>query len=575
MHVRKYFIFREDFKHAVETRCNERDAIAILRSCLGPEPAKQIEGISSDLKAAWRYLDQNYGDPRVISDTITADMERFKPIQPGEDHRFCDLVRRSFNILKEVKRPQDIDNTHLISLIERKMTQDDLKVWARHIYLQKLKPSMSNLLLWMEDEMTARLRSGAVIRKTGAPSCSSVHMIGSNGQVEESKGITTDGPDDRKPKQNPCYVCKGEHYVDQCSRFLSMVPTERWKVVKEQRACFSCLKRSKGHTSANCQRRKECKEKGRDGAMCNRPHHELLHYKAEDAMHVAFVQDSSKTILPVISGFIKGRDGEPVEANVFYDSGAQVSMIRSEYAEQLGLDSKPIKIVITKVGGVEEDLDTKLYKVPVYADDGKMIQTIQALGIPQISEEPAGVDINHISRVFDIPSDKLHRKAGPVDLLIGINYPRFHVGETKVKDGLVARRSPFGWVVFGSNSNDALPEVKQVLYVRLAKPIDLTDFWKTESMGVSVSPCTCEAAKISKEERAELKLIEDSCELQGSKWIMKYPWKKDPRCLPDNYVQVLKKLESTERHLMKQPDHASSYDKQIRDGRNEVFKKAD
>ena len=78
--VRKYLIFREDFKHAVEKRCNARDTIAILRSCLGPEPAKLIKGISSDLKAAWRYLDQNYGDPRVISDTVTADMERFKPI---------------------------------------------------------------------------------------------------------------------------------------------------------------------------------------------------------------------------------------------------------------------------------------------------------------------------------------------------------------------------------------------------------------------------------------------------------------------------------------------------------------
>ena len=68
---------------------------------------------------------------------------------------------------------------------------------------------------------------------------------------------------------------------------------------------------------------------------------------------------------------------------------------------------------------------------------------------------------------------------------------------------------------------------------------------------------------MSTEECAELKLIEDSCELQENKWIMKYPWKRDPSCLPDNYVQVLKKLESTERRLMKQPDHASSYDMQV------------
>ena len=141
---------------------------------------------------------------------------------------------------------------------------------------------------------------------------------------------------------------------------------------------------------------------------------------------------------------MQGKQGQLVEANVFYDSGAQVSMIRSAYADQLGLDNKPIKKVITKVGGVEEELDTKLYKVPLYAHSGRMIQTIQAVGIPQISEEPARVDMSHISRVLDIPADKLYRKAGPIDLLISINYPRFHVGETRVRDGLVARRSPLG-----------------------------------------------------------------------------------------------------------------------------------
>ena len=56
--VRKYFIFKADFQHAVE-KCSTRDAISILRSCLGPEPAKLVEGISTDLKSAWNYLDQN------------------------------------------------------------------------------------------------------------------------------------------------------------------------------------------------------------------------------------------------------------------------------------------------------------------------------------------------------------------------------------------------------------------------------------------------------------------------------------------------------------------------------------
>ena len=125
-----------------------------------------------------------------------------------------------------------------------------------------------------------------------------------------------------------------------------------------------------------------------------KPHHELLHEEESPTpLQVAFVQDSSKTILPVISGFMKGKEGYLMEINVFYDSGAQISLIQSACAEQLGLDHKPVEIVITKVGGVEEELDTKMYKVPLYDDSGKLIQTIQAVGISQISEDSVGVNV--------------------------------------------------------------------------------------------------------------------------------------------------------------------------------------
>ena len=70
---------------------------------------------------------------------------------------------------------------------------------------------------------------------------------------------------------------------------------------------------------------------------------------------------------------MKGKEGDLMKTNVFYDSGAQISLIRSVCAEQLGLDHKPVKIVITKVGGVEEELDTKMCKVSLYDDSGKLI----------------------------------------------------------------------------------------------------------------------------------------------------------------------------------------------------------
>ena len=80
--------------------------------------------------------------------------------------------------------------------------------------------------------------------------------------------------------------------------------------------------------------------------------------------------------------------------------------------------------------------------------------------------------------------------------------------------------------------------MKQVFHIGLATATDITEFWKTEAMGVSVPSCTLEAGKMSKEENAELKVIEESCKLQGKGWLMKYSWKEDPACLTNNYIRM-------------------------------------
>ena len=82
-------------------------------------------------------------------------------------------------------------------------------------------------------------------------------------------------------------------------------------------------------------------------------------------------------------------------------------------------------------------------------------------------------------------------------------------------------------------------------------------------MGVAVKPCNCETDKLSPIERKEAKVIEDSCQKIGNQWLVPYPWKRDPKELPNNKVQAKKKLEAIERRLSKTPEHAAAYDKQM------------
>ena len=105
--------------------------------------------------------------------------------------------------------------------------------------------------------------------------------------------------------------------------------------------------------------------------------------------------------------------------------------------------------------------------------------------------------------------------------------------------------------------------MNRVFSVKVPTPKDMTDFWTTETMGVAAKPCECEADKLSPVERRELKIIEDSCQKTGHQWLIPYPWKRDPKELPNNEVQAKKKLEATERRLSKTPEHAAAYDRQM------------
>lgn len=134
------------------------------------------------------------------------------------------------------------------------------------------------------------------------------------------------------------------------------------------------------------------------------------------------------------------------------------------------------------------------------------------------------------------------RNYSDTNLLIGIDQARLHTGETRETGSLVARHSPLGWVIFGATSSGEQLGTSKVNHVALATPVDMSEFWSTEFMGVSIKPCSCEPEKLSPIERKEAKVIEDSCKRLDGQWLIPYPWIKDPRELPDNREQAEKKL---------------------------------
>jgi hypothetical protein len=249
--------------------------------------------------------------------------------------------------------------------------------------------------------------------------------------------------------------------------------------------------------------------------QCKSYHHSLLHESSPPSqVGVASVNNDKESILPVIQAEVLGQEGKRRKVNILLDSGAQVSLIRDSVAKDLRLKGKDADVTITKVGGEEEEIHTKLYKVSLLSLENNSVHHITAIGIPSISDNVASVDVGKVSEKLGLEGRKFVRGNGPIDILIGINDAKMHTSETKEAENPVARRSPLGWVVFGATSG--YQRVNKVLHVQLTNPVDMTDFWTTEAMGVTTKSCKCNPEKLSPIELREKKIIEDSCERVGN-----------------------------------------------------------
>ena len=108
------------------------------------------------------------------------------------------------------------------------------------------------------------------------------------------------------------------------------------------------------------------------------------------------------------------------------------------------MEGKNVSITITKVGGEEQKMKTKEFKVQVMSPSNKRGFLIKAVGNPTTRDDVAAITRTDVTELAQLTGEKIHRGTGPVDLLNGIDHARLHTNETKQSGHLVARNSPLG-----------------------------------------------------------------------------------------------------------------------------------
>ena len=138
-----------------------------------------------------------------------------------------------------------------------------------------------------------------------------------------------------------------------------------------------------------------------------------------------------EAILPVLSVNIGSANGLFKCGNVLLDSGAQVSLIRQETADTLGLKGKDVSLTVTKVGGEEETMKTKEYRVQLICIDDNKRYTVNAIGIDNISDEIPKVKTSHQPELLGLQNTSFRRGKGHVDLIIGIDQAHMHAAKRR------------------------------------------------------------------------------------------------------------------------------------------------
>ena len=215
------------------------------------------------------------------------------------------------------------------------------------------------------------------------------------------------------------------------------------------------------------------------------------------------------------------------------DTGAQVSLIRTSTAKELGL--KGTNVTITKVGGEEEQLDTKVYQVRIRSLENRSAHVVKVIGNPSVSTNASTVNFDEMAKVFGITKSKFWRNDSPVDVLIGIDNPLLYTGETRQRKSLIARHSPLGCVLFGTTPGRNEP-AHHVFHIKTVTPpaVDMADFWSTESMGVTAKTCSCDSEKLN------------PIELQEAKANGKYPTRGKGIHLPCLTTEIKQKESSNQ-----------------------------
>ncbi|KRZ04078.1 hypothetical protein T11_4559 [Trichinella zimbabwensis] len=375
-------------------------------------------------------------------------------------------------------------------------------------------------------------------------------------------------------------LCRGDHRLPNCKRFLSQGLEERKKTARTLHLCFKCLQH--GHRAT------ECKMKGRGWTLhrlltSTSPNQQTrrqadpdnekqptqkksrLEEKTEASANVLLTSTHGPTRIrfQTIRAIAHGTDGKRMTVNCLFDSAAERTLVREDVAQTLGLAGPIETITVKGIHGIHchsaasRRIQLRLSPLKSHPHEG-VNQPIEALTLTKICDDIPSVpfrskDWKHLEQLHLTEERDTNL---PIHILIGLDFYGRFLGEKILRGGHddpVAIETTLGWVVFGPVNPSPNP-TSQINCVQIENEIEQTlkKFWELDSIGIK--PQEENPTQDSVSAKFHSNLTHD-----GSRYTVGLLWKPGEIRLPNNRSLAEQRLQAIERSIMKDPAKQLAY----------------
>ncbi|XP_062710822.1 uncharacterized protein LOC134288907 [Aedes albopictus] len=393
-----------------------------------------------------------------------------------------------------------------------------------------------------------------------------VHTEADNGQLAATM---TKEPEIAK---RSCPYCSddGHEGVARCPQFKALDLDGRWKAIRSKGLCRTCLI---PHRKWPCRSSKEC---GVDG--CRFRHNALLHSRAATESAAAHPKPSENIArqnhhsatkfslfryLPVTLE----ANGRKVETFAFLDDGSESTLMEAGLAQELDIVGPEESLWLSWTGNISrEEKGSQRISVAISGTGLKsQYQLSNVRTVQKLKLQGQSFQYTELQTIYPhLRGLPLHSYSEAVPrIIIGIEHARM-LTTLKVREGRanepVAAKTRLGWCVYGKqvDGSDAVTR----LHVHLEEHGN-RELHELMKQYFSIEEAAVATPLESEEDKRARKILERTTRRVNGSFETGLLWKYDRPSFPNSYPLAVRRMQSLEKRLAKEPGLKERVDDQI------------